>query len=215
MEEETVLSEDEKLAKEAAEAEAKAAEEKTVYQTELEKLQTEKDEAEAAKGKAEEEARQKTGALAEEREKRKAADAAAKALAKSKEVSDEELDKRLDEKLAARLDGKEFNQLLTQVTADPDEIALIKHHYETSIVKTGNVAEDLKKATAIANQHLVEQAKAAQIEREAVEGRTTSFLGSKTFSKQGKPAYETDPRLKQAAAILDKLGAGDAKKFLS
>lgn len=212
MEETTVLSEDEKLAQETKAAEAAAAkEEKTVYQKELERLTAEKEAAETEAKKQEDIARQKTGALKDEKEKSKAAEAAAEALAEAAKFSQQDLDKRLDERFA----NEKFNTLLLQNTSDPDEQALIKLHYETSIVKTGNVETDLARAVAIANSHLVEQARQAQIEREENEARTVSFQGGQpNKGRPIKPAYETNPTLRAAANFLDKLGMGGAKKYL-
>ncbi len=161
MAEETVLSEDEKLAaEEAAKVAAEKEAEDNVYKQELAKLQAEKEQAEADKLKAEEIARQKNGTITEEREKRKSAEAAAKALAEN-QISDEDLDKKLEAKLNAR----EFQQRLKTVSENADEQKLILHHYETSIVKTGNVETDLARAVAIANAHLIDQAKQAQVDR--------------------------------------------------
>lgn len=165
------------------------------------------------------EARQKAGAVQEERDRRKKAeeeskakDEALEALAKEKKggLSAEETDKLLDEKLSKR----DFQNLLSQTTPDVDEQKLIQFHYENSIVKTGNVGEDFKKAFAIANQHLVDQAKKAQEEREENEGFVASFQSSRPTAPLGKQAYETNPSLKRAASILDRLGVPEAKKFL-
>lgn len=167
---------------------------------------------------------QKTDALTVERSRRKKADddaeaakTAAEALAKAntdeklnKGISKEDVNALLNEKLSER----EFIQSLSQASTDPEEQKLIKHHYDNSIVKSGNVAEDLKKAIAIANQHIIEKARAQQIEREQVEGMGANFQSSRPYSRPGKPVYESDPRMKAAAAILDKLGVGDAKKYL-
>lgn len=201
-----------KLAKEAEEAAAVAeqAAKESVYKQELAKLQAEKDKAEEDKLKAEEIAEQKSGAIKEEREKRKAAEAAAKALAESSQVSEEELDKKLEAKLNAR----DFTQRLKSVSQDPDEQNLIKHHYETSIVKTGNVETDLARAVAIANTHLIDQARQAQIEREEQETRTMGYQKGNPKAPKGTPAYETDPTLRGAASLLDRWGRGDSKKFL-
>lgn len=215
MEDTTVVSEDEKLAqkaKEEADAAKLAAEEaKTVYQKELERLQTEKEAIETEAEKQKTILRQKNGALAEEKEKTKAAEAAAKALVETAKISDEEINKKLDERFAS----EKFNRLVEESSADPDEQALIKHHYNTSIVKTGNVEADLKMALAIANAHLVGTARQAQIEREAQEAVVAGFHSGKNSSgRPVKPAYETNPTLKSAAALLERLGAKEAIKNL-
>lgn len=191
-------------AKAAAEAEAKAkADAESPYKKQLEQLEVEN--------------RQKAGALEEERKKRLAAEAAAKALAEAntagdseKNLSTEELKKWLDAKFEAR----DFDQQLAQFTGDVEEQKLIKAHYETSIIRTGNIAEDLKKAAAIANSHLVEQAKKAQAEREASEAFGTGFQGGSSSGHQAKPAYTTDPIAKGAAQLLEKFGRKDSIKYL-
>lgn len=214
-EEKLVLADDAKTAEEkvekteaelkaeaaAVEAEKAKAEQETVYKKELAKLEAEKQE--------------KADALTVERSKRKAAEKANEALVeatKETKVSPttEDINKLLDERLAQR----DFDQLVKQEAIDPDEQKLIKHHYENSIRRTGNVAADLKMAAAIANQHLVEQAKQAQIEREQNEGLQANFQSSRPYSRQGKPGYETNGTLKAAASILEKLGVPEAKKFL-
>lgn len=191
-----------------SEANVEKAEEKSPYEVELEKLKAEKAKSDAI-------ARQKDGALKEERRLRKEAEAKIKGDTEEKEnpkyLTPEEAKQLLKEQLAER----DFSQMLTQISADPAEQALIKEHYENSIVKTGNVAEDLKKATAIANQHLVEQAKAAQMEREASEGNMTRFMPGTSYRRSGQPAYEGDPTLRAAAQFFDKIGRGDMKKYLN
>lgn len=210
MAEDTVLSEDEKLAtEETAKVEAEQAEE-SVYKQELAKLQAEKEQAEADKAKAEEIARQKNGTITEERNKRKSAEAAAEALAESAKITEAEFDKKIEEKLNVR----DFNLKIKEISSDPDEQALIKLHYETSIVKTGNVETDLARAVAIANSHLLDQAKQMQEERETRENKQANFQGGKPTGRPGKPAFETDPTLRGAATFLDRLGMGAAKKYL-
>ncbi len=162
------------------------------------------------------EARQKAGALKEEREKRKAAEKAAEALVKANEedkkntLSSEDVDKLLEEKLAKR----DFEQQLSQMTIDPEEQKLIRTHYENSIKRTGSVTADLKMAAAIANEHLIEKAKSEEMERNQTEAFTTRFSGPTAYSRPGKPAYETDPSLKRAASLLEKIGAKEAIKHL-
>lgn len=209
------LAEQEKQAA-AQEAEKKAAveaaklEAESVYKQENERLAKENLE--------------KSDALLVERSRRKEADekaeaakTAAEALAEAnknaeaaKGLSVEEIDSLLETKLAKR----EVEQRLLQTSSDPEEQKLVRFHYDNSIVKSGNVAEDLKKASAIANQHLVEKAKQEQFEREQGEGQMAGFQGGRPTGRSGKPAYETNPTLKGAAALLDKLGVGDAKKYL-
>ena len=189
-----------------ADAQAKADAEQSVYKQELAKITAEKDKAETI-------ARQKEGALKEERLLRKAAEDAkivAEEKASKVDLTVDEIDKRLEAKLAAR----DFTQALAQVSNDPDEQKLVKHHYETSIVKTGNVAADLQMAVAIANQHLINQAREAQAQREQGESKTAGFQGSGSYGRSGQPAYQTEPSLKAAGALLDKWGLGDAKKHL-
>lgn len=213
MEEKTVvdidanLSEEEKANAEAEaikkEEEAKAAAE-TVYQKELKRLEDEK--------------RQKDGALKEERRLRKEAEEKLKLAEEeqkkkaeeNKPLTAEDIDRRLEDRLKQR----DFDQAVSNYTSNADEQALIRHHYAHSIRQTGNLQTDLKNAVAIANQHLVDEAKRVQYEREQAEGSMTGFQGGIVHRREGKPVYEANPNLRKAAELLDKMGAGDAKKFL-
>lgn len=169
------------------------------------------------------ELRQKTGALEEERRLRKAAEAAkttppaVEPPATTPVVTDD--DKPLTRKEAQALfeeqaRARDVDSQIKQLTADPDEQKLIMLHYQHSIQRTGDVAKDVSMALAIANAHLIQEAKEVKIAREAQEARMANFSGGKPTARAGKPAYEADPKLRAVANILDQFGQGSAKKYL-
>ena len=168
--------------------------------------------------------RQKAGALKEERKKAKELE---ERLAKSEEskaeeaeeteekpkrkyLSPEEADALMDEKMRkARLEDK-----LSQITKDADEQKLIRFHLEHSIKRSGDVDNDLSMAIAIANKHLVEQAKKAESDRNDNEALNARFSGGGTYSKQGSSPVLSDPVKRQANEILKRLGIQDGEKYL-
>ena len=166
--------------------------------------------------------KQKEGALKEERRLRKEAEEAAKSATTATPTETTAIsleDKPLTRKdvesiMAEKLVQREMETQLGVISSDPAEQKLIRHHYENSIVRTGNVANDLAMAAAITNQHLIDEARRVQTEREASEARMAGFQGGKPSGKSGKPAYESDPRLREVANILDRFGEGSAKKYL-
>lgn len=216
MSKETVLDKDENLSEEETSETTEQTVETTV-EPKVEKT-TEEDEKkeenpyEKEIKRLEDEKRQKEGALKEERRLRKEAE---KALAEKegkaedkKYVTPEELEKALDEKLKR----SKFEDLVEKATSDPNEQKLIRHHYENSIRRTGNLETDLTMAIAIANQHVVQQAKKAEQEREGNEAFMAKNSGGNTY---GKPsAGKTDPISRGAAQFLKNLGASDATKHL-
>lgn len=160
--------------------------------------------------------RQKEGALKEERRLRKEAEAKLKETTEStlddgpkeKYLTQAQVDAALDKRMAQQ----KFEAKLENLSNDPDEQKLVKFHYENSIVKTGDVATDLRMAVAIANQHLVERVKNAEAEREGNEFMSAKVSGGNTYMREGTKG--TDPNTRAAAQFLKNIGAGDAEKFL-
>ena len=115
--------------------------------------------------------RQKTGALKEEREKSKELEDRLAKLEGTKEKEDvEEEDEEEVKPKKRKIQGareivqeemrkQRFDDKLLSASADKDERELIRHHYNNSIVKSGDVETDLSNAIALANKHLVDQAK--------------------------------------------------------
>jgi len=165
--------------------------------------------------------RQKAGALRDERKKSKEleeelanikADKEAKKdnLTEPKYLSAEEADKLMEDKLRKqRLEDK-----LSSITSNDDERKLIRHHLEHSIVRSGDLEQDLSMAVAIANKHLVDQAKQQEIERNERESVNARFSAGRSYARTGQPSYMADPIKKEANEILKRLGIRDGEKYL-
>jgi hypothetical protein len=159
---------------------------------------------------------QKEGALKEERRLRREAQAKLDAKAveplddepKVKYLTQVEMDAALDKRMAKQ----KFEDKLETVSNNVEEQKLVRYHYENSIVRTGDVATDLKMAIAIANQHLVEQVKKAEADREENEFINAKVSGGGTYNRASGKGTTTNDRA--AAQFLKNIGAADAEKFL-
>lgn len=133
---------------------------------------------------------------------------------KTKEVEEskvEKLEKEI-EALKSNLQGDSVKQKISQLTNDPAERELIERHYNNSIVKSGNLLEDLQNAIAIANRSLVLEQK----QNRALEEGNENFLA--TFSKgsgvKGEmPGAVSDPVQREAEALVRSLKP-NAVKFV-
>jgi hypothetical protein len=159
------------------------------------------------------ESKQKGGALKEEREKRKALEerlaSLEEKLASSGSADEDQVLSKAEKLVEEKLANQRFIDKLEQFSGNPKEQQLIKHHYENSIRRTGDVIADLKMAVAIANQHLVEKAKSeqsAQIDNEATVAR--SMKGG-IYSRNETGESQQDLQVK---AFLKRIGAGDTIK---
>ncbi len=165
--------------------------------------------------------RQKAGALKEAKTKTKELEERLKALEESKTddeeikptrkyISPEEADKLMEEKIKAQ----KLEDLILQSTSNVDEQNLVRYHLNNSIVKTGDINKDLTMAIAIANSHLVSQAKSAETERLNRENISAQYSMGRSYSKQGTPSWQADPIKKEANELLKKLGIKDGEKYL-
>lgn len=223
MEDEKVVSEENEKDLNVKEDEKTTQVEDTTKKTEEEELNPYKKEM----AKLAVENRQKTGALKEEREKSKELEDRLASLEKAKEekeVVDEEEEEEVKPKkrkiqgareiVQEEMRKQRFEDKLSLISNNKDEQQLIRHHYNNSIVKSGDVEQDLSNAVALANKHLVDQAKKAEAEREDNEALSAKFSAGRSYSKQGKPAYLSDPIKKGAVEILKKLGIPDGEKYV-
>lgn len=217
--EETIVVDDDKS---TAEAEGKTAVEETTknaddQQDDQGKQKDEDNPFKQELEKLKEINRQKTGALEQERQKRKDAENKLKETKHdglTAEEADKIIESKLEAKIEARLAKRDFDNLLKQTSDDKHERELIGYHYDNSIVKTGDVEADLKKAIALANSHLIQKAKEEQYERETREGFLANQQGGLPTSYRGRSATHFDPTLKGANALLQKLGVKDGEKYL-
>lgn len=223
--EKTTENKSEESTEEKPQEEEKVEEEQEVnpYDEQLKALEEKNKEKEKENQQLETENRQKTGALKEERAKNKELEVTIdekiseldKKLEEISETGDtyskKEVEKLLEDKLAVR-DVKDKLQILTD---DESERKLTFHHYENSIVKSGDVEKDLKMAQALANQHIVDEQKAQEKQNEQNENFMTRFSGGTASHKKGGDSYKKNPALRGAAEALKKLGADEAVKHLN
>lgn len=193
--------------------------EENPYKQQLEGLEKDKVQLEKDKIQLETENRQKGGALKEEREKNKGYDEKLEEINKKidglkddkkiekEPLSEDDIDKRFDDKFAK----KEVKDGLKEIDNE-DERKLTEHHYENSIVKSGDVEKDLKNARALANQHLIEKAREQDIEIDASQDAMTKMSGANSVS--GDRGKAEAPIKKAAGQFLDNIGASEAKKHL-
>lgn len=121
----------------------------------------------------------------------------------------EKLREELD-KLRADIMGGELNKSISAITNDQAERELILRHYNTSIVKTGNLEEDLQNALAIANRSIVMEQK----RNKALEEGNENFLAS--FAKNGSikgnaPAVSSDPIQRETEALVRSINPNAVK----
>lgn len=166
--------------------------------------------------------RQKAGALKEAKSKAKELEDRLAALEAAKEddkeevkptrkyLSPEEAEKLMEDKMKAQ----RLEDLILQSTSNVDEQNLVRYHLNNSIVKTGDIQKDLTMAIAIANSHLVNQAKSAEVERTSRENMNAQYSMGRSYHKPGTPSWQADPIKKEANELLKKLGIKDGEKYL-
>lgn len=157
-------------------------EEPSPYEIELAELRKQKEAADALIQKKDEIIEHKNRALQAEKKK-----------AKADPSSEDAVTERVIERLA-------FDRKVEAVTTDAAERDLIRHHYQNSIVRTGNVDDDLAMAVAIANRKTVMAQREAQAREEGRENYMTSFPASTARGSQKSTI--TDPILKQAEQLV-------------
>jgi len=174
-----------------------------------EQLAKEKADREAEKKKQQEIVEHKNRALQAEKAKNKKLDTS----------SDEDLDTILERKVQERLKpledkihNSEVDKKINSITTDDSERKLIKHLYDNSIVKTGNIDRDITLAVGAANAEVTMQLKKDRLEQEGHEEFLVKFQSA---SKKSSSASNTikDPIKRAAADLVSKIDPR-AVKFL-
>lgn len=132
--------------------------------------------------------------------KNRALEATKKQLKEAKPSEVEELKAKIA-KLESRVGGDEAKRLISTLTTDQAERELIEHHYNSSIVKTGNLVDDIQNALALANRSVVMEQK----RNRAIEEGNENFLAS--FAKGGavkgdQPGVTLNPIQRQAEDLV-------------
>lgn len=140
--------------------------EESPYEKQLKELEAEKEKLEAEKKKQDEIIEHKNRAI--------------EALKKEKKETpkaDDDLEERLFNRFKAEQQQEIFNNKLQTLTADEAERKVIAHHYNNSIVKTGDLEKDLRAAVALADADVVWERRQNQAMEEGREDFLTSFAG--------------------------------------
>jgi chromosome segregation ATPase len=176
--------------------------EESVYEQELAELRKREDDLKQELAKKEEIIEHKNRAIESTKKKLKESGA-----------SDEKeaLLKRL-EALESKLSGGEVKQVLSKLTNDKAEAELIEHHYNNSIVRTGDLQRDIQMAMAIANSNVVLEQKRNRALEEGNENFLASF--SKTGDASGKNETVTRDPIQRAAEDLVRSINPNAVKFV-
>lgn len=152
--------------------------------------------------------------LAKQKEITDKKEATIQALKKDKKTAS---DPDLEERILARVRGenaqKELTQKVSVLTRDPDEQKLILHHFNATIVKTGDVDRDLQNAMAIANANVVWEQK----RNIAIEERREDFLTSfpANSARGNQPMQTTDPMQRQVEQLVAKMNPDAVKHVKS
>lgn len=122
----------------------------------------------------------------------------------------------ITEKILKRLEGKQTEQAIQSkinaLTGDSAEREVILRHYKDSIVKSGNVDEDLKSAIALANRDQIWETRRNRALEERHEDFVTSFAGTSLRGETPK-SNSQDPILRQAEEIVRSINP-EAVKYL-
>ena len=143
-----------------------------------------------------------------------------KAKAQDDEESDDD-DEIVEEKIDKSYVDKKNEEILVGLSLDKNvndeaEKKLIKYHYNNSIIKTGDIAKDLKNARAIANEHIIESIKKTREEAARNESEMTGYsagIPKRELNASDKGGPKDTPVNRAAAALLDKIDP-EAKKYL-
>lgn len=141
--------------------------EESPYAAQLRELQKRAEEAEAKLKEKDEILQNKNRAIEKQKEK-----------LKDSSLSEDDLLDRLSKRLEEKLTTKDLSAKVASLTNDEAEREVIIRHYQSSIVKTGNIEEDLKSAVALADRDRVWEQRRNRAMEERREDFITSFSGT-------------------------------------
>lgn len=195
------MSDEPKVGESEAKAEV-AAQAEIDYKAELERVQKEKAENERRLAQAE---------FTIKRLKQKKEEHVEPDIAEEAPAADdiEEIVSRKVEQVRADLTVNVVEEELGKIAQNPDLAALVRHHYEGSIVKTGAtraaIAEDLRKALAIANAKVIAKVGAESAHAAASAAATSSgYAGGQRTDRSGDELTESERA--DVAAIARRTG---------
>jgi hypothetical protein len=102
--------------------------------------------------------------------------------------------------------SKEVESTIKSLSADAEEETAIRNAYQNDIVKTGDVASDLKKATAIARANYIESVRSTKTQAEIDELIMTKFSGGAPGGRNSESTPTLSLKQKNAAETLRSQG---------
>ena len=122
----------------------------------------------------------------------------------------------ITEKVLKRIEGRQTEERVQSkvnaLTGDSAEREVIMKHYQSSIVKTGNLDEDLKSAIALAQRDQIWESRSNKALEERREDFITAFAGTSLRGENPKTNSQ-DPIMRQAEALVRSINP-DALKYL-
>ena len=118
---------------------------------------------------------------------------------KNKGLSREEIKQMIDEGLSQtekRIQRNQMEELANRLSNSTSEKDLILHHYENSIIPSGNLEEDMKRAYLLANSKRLEST-ISELKKTIAHKKTTSSGGS-----AGTPVEQKPPK-KYSKDVID------------
>lgn len=106
--------------------------------------------------------------------------------------------------LEQRLVEKDVREHINSLTKDPHERELAFRMYQDRIVKTGNIADDVKMAFGAANADLTLKSRQQALEQEAFESSLASRASNHVNAPQPSRSLKS-PEYKLAESFLDKI----------
>ena len=91
---------------------------------------------------------------------------------------------------------------LEKMTATPAERKIIFHHYQSSIVKTGDVREDLKRALAVSNANRMQELLNRQASEDAADDSAASSMLGTGYGAERGPSHLKSQARKEAENII-------------
>lgn len=92
---------------------------------------------------------------------------------------------------------------LSKISSDPYEQKMIKHYYDTGIMKTGDMGTDLKRARALVRDSVMEK-KSKEIKRAQENNAHVADIGSSSSSSQEESVNDSFWTKEQESAIRAK-----------
>lgn len=137
---------------------------------------------------------------------------AIESMKKKPAESEDELVERAIKRIEGRQTEERVVSKVNALTGDSAEREVIMKHYQSSIVKTGNLDEDLKSAIALAQRDQIWESRSNKALEERREDFITAFAGT-SLRGEAPSTNSQDPIMRQAEALVRSINP-EALKYL-